>query len=435
MDYSGWIVAGVLALAGVALYALAVRPANARAAAADAEAESARQQAAAASASAAAAQIAQARAESERDAAREQLAQLKESREELANQFKAISADVLQAQDEQARKAADERLKATETVLAPVRENLDKLQSKLTEVENQRVKLTAELSTKVDDVKQASERLRSETSALATALRKPQTRGSWGELQLKNVAEAAGMREHVDFSTQFASQNAENKGVRPDMKVEMGEGRFIFVDSKVPMGAFLDALEKEDESQRAEELKRVSEHVRKHITALAAKGYFTADAGTPEFTVLFIPHEAMAAEALAHDPKLYEFAFAQNIVIATPSSLIAMLKAVAYSWQQNALAKNAQEIAEIGAELYRRVGTLGKHFAELGKSLGKTVSHYNDAVGSLERNVITQARRMHQLGVKGGEPAEVAPLLADVRGLQKAELVAGVAGELPELPA
>ncbi|MDR1766944.1 MAG: DNA recombination protein RmuC [Propionibacteriaceae bacterium] len=465
MEIAGWIAAGLLAIGLVAVYWLLARPANARAARAEAEAAEARTQAtanevelrlskdellrAAELADAVRADLAQsredagqarvelARAVAEREAALQQFAELKDNRAELATQFKAISADVLKAQGEQAKAVADERLKATETVLAPVKENLDKLASKLSEVEKQRVEITTTLTEQVRTVKTTSDQLRRETSALATALRKPQTRGAWGELQLKNVVEAAGMAEHVDFFQQFASANAAETAVRPDLKVELGEGRFIFVDSKVPMGAFLDALEVEDEQARAAELKRVSKHLRAHIDALSAKEYFTAEDGTPEFVVLFVPHEAMVAEALSNDPKLHEYAFSKNIVLATPSSLIAMLKAVAYSWQQNALAENAAAIKALGDDLYRRIGVLGGHFAKLGKSLDTAVVAYNQAVGSLERNVIVQARRMHDYGIGDNASADklarLEPVNTESRDLQKTELIAGETEDQLEL--
>ncbi|MDR1791654.1 MAG: DNA recombination protein RmuC [Propionibacteriaceae bacterium] len=438
MDILAWVLVGVLAVSLALVYGLALRPAQVRLRevtaelqAARAEAQGARAGVEAAQAATSAAQVSLAQREAQLEAAQRQVEDIKANREELANQFKALSAEVLKQQTEQAKADADERLKATETVLAPVKENLDKLQAKLGEVELQRAKLQAELNEQVRTVKSTSDELRKETSALATALRKPQTRGAWGELQLQNVVEAAGMKEHVDFNTQHTSESASGAGIRPDLKVMMGEGRFIFVDAKVPMAAFLDALEKTDEAERANELKRVAKHVRAHIDQLSAKEYFTADSGTPEFVVLFIPHEAMAAEALYSDPTLHEYAFAKNIVLATPTSLVAMLKTVNYAWQQNALAEHAQMIAALGAELYKRIGVLGGHFAKLGKSLERTVDSYNDAVGSLERNVITQARRMHDYGIEGKELDELPQVLAEPKPLTKAEVVPAALDELP----
>jgi DNA recombination protein RmuC len=372
----------------------------------------------------------------ERDSALEQLAEVKENRQELvaeiakgreqlATHFKAISSDALKEQKAQADKEAAERLRKTEDVMAPVKENLTKLERKLSEVEVERAKMSAELKEQVSAVKSTGESLRQETNALATALRKPQTRGAWGELQLRRVVEAAGMKEHVDFAEQHSAHNAEGGAIRPDLVVQLGDGRFVFVDSKVPMQAFLDALEVEDAAERDNELRRVAKHLQNHIDQLSAKEYFTADSGTPEFVVLFIPHEALAAEALHHNPDLHEYAFSKNIVLATPSSLVAMLKTVAYSWKQNDLAENARQIAELGQELYKRLGTMGGHFLKMGKNLGLTVSAYNAAIGSLERNVLSQARKMHDFGIASEELKQLPKLSEEVRELQKVELVAG----------
>ncbi|MDR3069915.1 MAG: DNA recombination protein RmuC [Propionibacteriaceae bacterium] len=380
------------------------------------------------------ARVALAGAQVERDGVREQLAvvqasredliaEIGKSRQQLSEHFKSLSAQALKEQREQADKEAADRLQKTQDVMAPVRENLDKLQAKLGEVEIERAKSAAELREQVSTVKATGEVLRRETSALATALRKPQARGAWGELQLKRVVEAAGMKEHVDFSQQRAAQNADGKAIRPDLVVELGDGRFIFVDSKVPMQAFLDALERENEDERVQELSRVSKHLKAHIDNLSAKEYFTAEVGTPEFVVLFIAHESMAVEALSQDPDLHEYAFSKNIVLATPSSLVAMLKTVAFSWKQNDLAQNARAIAELGQELYKRLGTLGNHFIKLGSSLDKAVGAYNDAVASLEGRVLVQARKMHDLGIAGDELKEIPKVGGETRELRKNELV------------
>ncbi|MDR1431421.1 MAG: DNA recombination protein RmuC [Propionibacteriaceae bacterium] len=362
----------------------------------------------------------------------ELIAEIERGREQLAIHFKAISADALKEQKVQADSEAAERLRKTEAVMTPVRENLTKLERKLSEVEIERAKMSAELKEQVSTVKSTGEDLRRETAALATALRKPQTRGAWGELQLRRVVEAAGMKEHVDFAEQHSAHNAEGKPIRPDLVVQLGDGRAVFVDSKVPMQAFLDALEIEDADQRASELARVAKHLQTHIDQLSAKEYFTADSGTPEFVVLFIPHEAMAAEALNQNPGLHEYAFSKNIVLATPSSLVAMLKTVAYSWKQNVLAENARQIAELGQELYKRLNTLGGHFLKLGASLGGAVDAYNAAVGSLERNVLSQARKMHDFGIASAELKQLPKVSVEVRRLQKMKLIEGVSpGQLP----
>ncbi|MDR0435738.1 MAG: DNA recombination protein RmuC, partial [Propionibacteriaceae bacterium] len=219
--------------------------------------------------------------------------------------------------------------------------------------------------------------------------------------------------------------NAAEDRVRPDARVELGTGRFVFVDAKVPMQAFLDALEKPVGPERDAELRRVSKHVRAHIDGLSSKNYFTADSGTPEFVVLFIPHEAMAAEALYHDPPLYEYAFKKNVVLATPTTLIAMLKTIGYSWQQHELAENAQRIAALGAELYKRTGTMTEAFAGLGRNIRQTVDAYNKTVGSFEGRLLPAARQMSGLGVAGGALPEIAPVTVEPRDPRRAEIVAG----------
>ncbi|MDR1852839.1 MAG: DNA recombination protein RmuC [Propionibacteriaceae bacterium] len=378
-----------------------------------------------------------AKLDAQREAALEQVEDIKANREELANQFKTLSTEVLTAQNKQAKADTEERMKATEATLSPVKESMEKLQAKLEEVERQRDAANAALQKQVEAVQLTSVRLGEKTESLATALRKPQTRGAWGELQLRNVVEAAGMKDHVDFFEQETGTNDSDKGIRPDMVVHMGEGKHIFIDSKVPMQAFLDAMEKDDEEARAEELKRVAKHVRTHIDQLSSKGYFTSDAGSPEFVVLFIPSEAIAIEALSHDPSLHEYAFSKNIVIATPSSLVAMLKTVNYAWQQYDLAENAQAIAAAGATLYKRLATLASAFASVGKSLDSTVANYNKAVGSLEGSVLPAARKMSTFGVAGEALKEPQTVEKEARAIVKPELVEieGGVEEPPELEA
>ncbi|MDR1355842.1 MAG: DNA recombination protein RmuC [Propionibacteriaceae bacterium] len=394
-----------------------VATAQAEAAAWRAEAEKAR-------AEVATARSATATALAEREAAKTLVADARKDREAAQAQFKELSANIIKEQSAQVEADAKQRLERTEAMLNPVKENLLQLQNELAKTQQQRAALDAELKAQVSTVKTASEQLQIETKALATALSKPQTRGAWGEAQLKNVFEAAGMREHVDFATQFSSHNADERAIRPDARVELGDGRFVFVDSKVPMQAFLDALEKHEESERNVALKRVAKHVRAHIDGLSNKNYFTADSGTPEFVVLFIPHEAMAAEALYHDATLYEYAFERNIVLATPTTLIAMLKAIGYSWQQNALADNARRIGELGAELYKRTGTMTDAFIGLGRNIRQTVDAYNKTVGSFEGRLLPAARQMHQLGVAGDPLDELLPVAVEPREPKPTEIVA-----------
>ena len=395
------------------------------AALARAEAAEARTEAATALAELAMVQAAVARAEAQRDAAVRRAEELAADRESLLAQFKVLSAEAIERQGKQADAAAEQRLKATEQLMVPVKESLERFNVRLTEVEKERVAMSADLRSQVAEVKFTGEQLRRETNALVTALRKPQVRGAWGELQLKRVAEVAGMLEHCDFVLQETSQTSAGATIRPDMKVTLAEGKFVYVDSKVPLAAFLDAHETDDDSERERRLQQFARNVQSHIDQLSAKSYFKADTGTPEFVVLFLPSEALAAEALMHLPELHEYAARRNIVLATPTTLIAMLRAVAYSWRQAALADSAQQVFALGRELYDRLGTLGKHFDRVGRSLQGAVNAYNDAVGSIEGRVFPTARKLKELKVviAEKESPSVSPSEATVRQLTAAELV------------
>lgn len=397
------------------------------------DAAQARTEAATALAEVAAVQAAVARAEAQREAAVRRAEELAADRESLLAQFKVLSAEAIERQGKQADAAAEQRLKATELLMAPVKDSLERFNSRLTEVEKERAAMSADLRRQVAEVKFTGEQLRRETSALVTALRKPQVRGAWGELQLKRVAEVAGMLEHCDFVLQETSQTSAGATIRPDMKVTLAEGKFVYVDSKVPLSAFLDAHETDDDGERERRLAQFAKNVQGHVDQLSSKSYFKADTGTPEFVVLFLPSEALAAEALMHLPDLHEYAARRNIVLATPTTLIAMLRAVAYSWRQAALADSAQQVFALGRELYDRLGTLGKHFDKVGRSLQGAVNAYNDAVGSIEGRVFPTARKLKELKVVVAEkeaPA-VNPTEATVRQLTATELVEDAAEVAP----
>ena len=391
----------------------------------------ARQEAAEARAerSAAVAQLADAKAatsaaEAQRDAAVARAAEIAADREQLTAQFKALSAEILEQQTRRADETADQRQKATDALLAPVKESLERFNSRLTEVEQGRVELASTLQQQVAAVQLTGEQLRRETGALVTALRKPQVRGTWGELQLRRVVELAGMVDHCDFIEQQTTQTSTGSTIRPDLKVTLAEGKFVYVDSKVPLSAFLDAHEAADEAQRERHLKLFARNVKTHIDQLSAKSYFKAEGSTPEFVVLFMPSEALAAEAHSLLPDLHEYAHQHSIVLATPTTLIALLRTVAYSWRQAALADSAQQVFELGRELYDRLGILGKHFDKVGRSLTTAVGAYNDAVGSIEGRVFPTARKLRDLQVVADkELAAVKASEAAVRPLTASELV------------
>lgn len=366
----------------------------------------------------------------ELDAALRRADEIWADRQTMAQEFRALTGRALAEQDARAHETSEMGLRATERLLAPVRSSLDKLNDRLGEVERQRVGLSADLSAQVQAVRSTGEELRRETAALGTALRRPHVRGAWGEMQLRRVVEVAGMVEHCDFDTQ-ATTTVDDKLVRPDMIIRLSAQRVVFVDSKVPLAAFLDAQEARDEASRAQFLTQFARNVRTHIDQLSAKNYFRADPGSPEFVVLFLPSEALASEALTQAADLYEYAAARNIVLATPSTLIALLRSVAYGWRQAELSRSASEVFALGRELYDRLGTLGVHVDKLGRSLNATVKAYNVALGSLETRVLVSGRRMRDLNVADDELAQPAACDEVARPVTAPELVGDAPSTLP----
>jgi DNA recombination protein RmuC len=312
-----------------------------------------------------------------------------------------------------------------EALGAEAAEALERVQLQLVELQRGRASSDAVLREQARAMTDASRLLQTETSHLVTALRAPQVRGRWGEMQLERVVEAAGMTEHVDYDTQVTA-TGDGPAQRPDLVVRLAGGKRVVVDSKVAFSAYLDALQARDEPTRDARMKAHARQLRQHVDALAAKSYWQRFTPTPEFVVCFVPADAFLDAALREDPALLEHSFTHNVVLATPSTLVALLRTVAYTWRQEALAENAEAVHELGRELYRRISTMGGHVERLGRSLGGAVSAYNDAVGSLERRVVSTARRMSELGVVGPDTPLVAaePLLDAIpRPLTAAELV------------
>ena len=378
------------------------------------------------------AQASAAAAVAQRDAALARVSDSKQDRDLLVDQFRSLSAATLAEQTKQADATAADRLRRTEELMKPVSENLTALHQRLIEVETHRADMTGELRQQVQAVLNVSERMRTETNNLATALRKPQVRGSWGETQLQRVVEIAGMVSHVSFLEQETTTKDDDTTIRPDMKVLLGEGKFCYVDSKVPLAAFLDAQQATSDNDRSADMARFGSNVRTHIDQLSNKTYWKADLGSPEFVALFIGSEALYAAALTQDPDLMEYAAARNIVLTSPTSLIGLLRAVAYGWKQTQLASAAGEIARLGRELYDRLSRLGSVTDKLGRSLGSSVKSYNEMVASMEGRVLVTARKMGELQVSP-DPLETPHAIDDaVRAISAPELVDDAA-ELPTL--
>ena len=294
--------------------------------------------------------------------------------------------------------ALAQRQQAIEGLVAPLRESLERVQQQLGAVERERAGSYSALLEQIGTMRQTSEQLRTETAQLVTALRAPQIRGRWGELQLERAVEAAGLTEHVDYVTQ-ASATGEDGRVRPDLIVRLVGGKNVIVDSKVAFSGYLEAMEARDETVRAARLKAHARHLRDHIDSLGAKAYWQRFAPTPEFVVCFVPADAFLDAALREEPSLQEHAFSRNVILATPSTLVALLRTVAYTWRQDALAANAAEVHQLGRELYQRLSTMGGHIDKLGRSLSTAVGSYNQTVSSLESRVLVTARRMVDLKV------------------------------------
>ncbi len=360
-------------------------------------------------------------AHAERDAAVNRAREIAADREAMLNQFKVLSADTLDRHSKAADAQAEHRLKATEQLMVPVRESLDRFGSRLTEVEKERSAISAELRTQVATVRQTGETLRRETAALVSALRKPQVRGSWGETQLKRVAEIAGMLDRCDFDLQFTTRD-EDRLLRPDMRVNLAEGKHLFVDAKVPLTAFLEAAETEDDTVQAEALTRYARHVKTHIDQLAAKQYWKT-VESPGFVVLFLPNEMFFTAALDQIPDLYDYAAAKDVVLATPTTLIGLLRAVAYGWKQAALAESAAEVFRLGRDLHAKLGLMGNRLDKLGRALRSSVNAYNETIATVEGTVLVRARRFRDLKVSDDELGTLPQLDDAVRQIQAPELV------------
>jgi DNA recombination protein RmuC len=369
------------------------------------------------------------------------LAVLEEARDSFATTMKALAADALatsnqsfldlaKAQLEQLQQRTtqdlEQRRQAVEHLVAPIRESLEKVGGQLQQLEVARTRAYSELNVQVRQLAETQKELRTETGNLVNALRSPVVRGRWGEIQLRRVVEMAGMLSHCDFVEQ-ATVTADGARLRPDLVVKLPGGKQVVVDAKAPLQAYLEALEARDEETRRARLVDHARQIRDHVTKLSAKSYWGQFEQTPEFVVLFIPGETFFAAALEQDPSLIEEGVNQQVILATPTTLIALLRAVAYGWRQETIAESAKAISDLGRELYGRLGTLTDHFAKVGRGLETAVRSYNEAVGSLETRVLPSARKFRDHGVS--PTAELAELGVVERGIRPV-----TAPELPTGP-
>jgi DNA recombination protein RmuC len=312
---------------------------------------------------------------------------------------------LLTGRDETVRELTQQS-RSVQQLVEPLREQLGRVEGQLRGLELERARAFGELSRQVDTVRLSSELLGRETASLVNALRKPQARGQWGEMQLRRVVEHAGMVDRCDFDVQATVRDAEGRALRPDLVVRLAGNRSVVVDAKVTLAAYLEAAESEDEAFREERLVAHARHLRDHVNRLADKAYWQQFPDTPEFVVLFVPGEAFLAPALERDPSLLEHAYARRVHIATPTTLVSLLRAVAHAWQQQSLTDNARGVLVAGKELYSRLSTLGSHVDKLGRSLNTAVTDYNKTVASMERSLLPSARRLADLGVVGDAMSE-----------------------------
>ncbi|MBU1228706.1 MAG: DNA recombination protein RmuC [Proteobacteria bacterium] len=377
-----------------------------------------------------------ARMEEERKAAAEKQALMEDVQARLQDTFKALSADALKHNNQSFLQLAGEHLakvqesskgdlelrqKTIEGLVKPIRESLTQVDARIQDMEKSRQNAYVELSQQVKFLASDQVDLKKETRKLVDALRRPTVRGRWGEMQLRRVVELAGMINYCDFTEQ-TSVTTEDGRLRPDMVVRLPGGKQVVVDAKAPLEAYLNAYESQDEDARRSSMQTHARQIRDHLAKLGQKSYWEHLKPTPEFVVMFLPGEIFFSSALEHDPSLIEEGVKQKVIVASPTTLIALLRAVYYGWQQEKIAENAQQVSELGRELYKRIVTLAEHFGRVGKGLSGAVEAYNKTVSSLESRVLVQARRFKELAAAPEKDMPVLePLDVATREIQQGE--------------
>ncbi len=376
--------------------------------------------------------------EHERALAHERIAAVTDAQERLSASFKALSAEALQssmaqlselargqlrAAQAEAKGDLDQRRQAVEQLVAPLKQQLERVDTQLERLDQERRESRGRLEAQLRTLAETGEKLRTETGALVTALRKPNARGQWGQMQLRNVVELAGMVRHCDFREQ-SSVAGDESVLRPDLIVNLPGGKQVVVDAKAPLQGVLDAYEARDEEERQRHLHDHARLLRKHVKALAEKAYWANLDCTPDLVVMFLPGEHLYGAALEADPALIEDAMARRVLVATPTTLLAMLRAIAYGWQQERVAESAQAISDLGRELHGRLSKLSGLFGTLGSRLNSAVRAYNETVGSYEARVLPAARRFadHGAVAEGRELPEVEQVTVSARSVHAAEL-------------
>jgi DNA recombination protein RmuC len=365
--------------------------------------------------------VAQSQIKTQEQVERERITALDHAMTKLASSFDSVAGQSLRANSEVFLKLAREHLgqhqqaavatltereKAIESMVAPIREALVKTEQQIGRIEKERAESFGNLRASIESVTLGQQALQRETRGLVTALRRPEVRGQWGEMTLKRLAELSGMVDHCDFSEQVHTRSSDDTAIRPDMIVHMPDGRDLVVDVKTPLDAYLDAMDAPTDELRNIALKRHANAVAERVRQLSAKSYWAQFEKSPDFVILFIPGDQFLSAAMAENPSLLEDAIRQDVIITTPSSLVALLKAVAYGWRQTALAQNAETIRNLAEDLYKRLGVFAGHLTKVGRNLGQSVDAFNSAVGSLERQVLPGARKFTELGVRPDKEIE-----------------------------